>query len=90
MGKQINLPWTCETSEKIKSVIRWSILIFFPALLLYEVFKFSYGGVIDIPSNVGLTFIGIFGTMIGWAIRLIVWHSDDKFPSFKCKCDLDK
>jgi hypothetical protein len=86
MGKQINLPWTCETGDKIKSIIRWSMLIFFPALLLYAVFH----GLYSVKESFGLQLIGFFGTFIVWATRLVIWHSDDKFPSFKCKCDLDK
>jgi hypothetical protein len=84
MGKDIVLPWSCETHDKIKTLIKWIMQLGFPLgviLLLVE------NNLDDL--NVLLFIIGGVGTLFMWTRQIVDWYYDDKFPSFRCKCDND-
>ena len=86
MGKEYELPWTCDTSNKIKSILVWAMCITAPISLGLFVYEFTIPDVI-IPMNPYFFYgvYGVLGTIYGWIIKISDWEYDDKLPTFRCK-----
>ena len=84
MEKEITLPWTCETGEKIErifyKVLHWTILTVVPAIAIISVTT-NYLGFF---SN-GWFFYWLVA-VISWLVRFQAWDEDGKIPHYKFKC----
>lgn len=86
MGRDIELPWTCETADKIKKALGWICLIGFPMLTIYSIFSSIYNT--QNEYNLGLVWTGLMGTVISWSISYL--SNFIEFPTFKCKSKKDE
>jgi len=86
--KDIILPWTCETGDKIKRVIKWIFLITAPIAFIH--IWIIWDSIKDQPATGIYLFefvYGVFGTIIGWIFEFFCLAINDKLPNFRCKCD---
>ena len=89
--KDIILPWSCKTGDKIKSIIKWILLV---SVTLTSIHFLVNLNSLDYKHNSSLL-LGEFGfilsvTIIGWTMQLIVWAIRIQPPKFKCKGEDEK
>jgi hypothetical protein len=91
MNKDIVLPWTCETQDKVLRVLKWIALFGMPLMLVH--LNIYWDHVVNQPPT-ALPLIeyvfGLFGSSICWGIQFNAWYCDDKLPSFRCKSEVEK
>jgi len=89
MGKEIILPWSCETNDIILRCIKWVILISTPLCLISFFILVNNNNIaLNNPNLIGFLFMyGILGTMISWIYQLLIWDNNDQLPYFSCKCE---
>jgi len=81
--KDIILPWTCKTGDKIKWIIKWITLIVFPILTIIGILNWDKGFAFFLIPFAGV--ISIFA----WMQALTNWDEEGELPLFRCKCDGD-
>ena len=93
MGRDIVLPWSCDTNDIIRSVLFKIVLIAAPGALVFVLLEMVNP---IIPLNqvdynlVPLFVFGLLGTMFSWIYQILKWDEEGSLPSIRCKCDLDK
>ena len=86
MGKEIILPWTCKTSDKLKISLAIALMIGLPIATLTSLYyglttKDYFTG--EILTLVFM--INLLGTGLIWFIAFTLWGLSDLLPHFKCK-----
>ena len=88
MGKDIVLPWTCKTGEKLILPIGISLTV---CGIVGWILFFSEGRVPNVDSyHVFLFFDMLLGTASGLGIILFDIVENDRLPNFKCKQQNDE
>lgn len=86
--KEIPLPWTCETSDRVKEIAEktfaWGLLIGTPIFTYMAIFTDYLGFFSD-----GYWFYGVIAFFC-WAMRITIWDDDGKIQHLKFKCKQQK
>lgn len=87
MGKEIILPWSCETSDKVQSCFKWIVLITSPIVFIFMIVGMNNEKISDEVGQYGIiVFVyGVFGSMISWMYQLVEWHMYGWPIYFSCK-----
>lgn len=83
----INLPWTCETADRIKIDIARIVLISSPSLLLYSLYKGFMTNELSILFPLGLFYLIIVG---GFSWLYLDLHDVAPEIHFKCKSKVNE
>lgn len=90
MGKEITLPFTSETCDKISTVLLHILLISgIPALIIGGYYWFTAHELFYALIGIGLTIYGtVFSLMFftGYSESISDWYDEHKI-TFKCKCE---
>lgn len=93
MGKDIVLPWSCDTHDIIKQILLKLVLVTAPGTLAFMIVELFNTEIIPIkfvaPFVVPLTIYGLLGTMTSWMYQICEWDLNGDLPSFRCRCDFD-
>lgn len=82
MGKEIIVPWSCETGDKIKLILG----VLFLVTGIISLVMFGINGIPNPDVYHGILFVyGLLATATGGAILLVELVEQDLYPSFRCK-----